>query len=108
MMAVLIVFRGDAMMRTTPAASRATVCFCLVACVNGCASVPGTTGPVGATGGPPIGIYRSTLVQCAGPHDAYQQQDGSETYRYGSCTVHLVAGYVQRLEGTCTRIARCR
>jgi hypothetical protein len=70
--------------------------------------VPGTTGPVGATGGPPIGIYRSTLVQCVGPHDAYQQQDGSETYRYGSCTVHLVAGYVQRLEGTCTRIARCR
>lgn len=107
-MAVLIVFRGDAMMRNTPAASGATLCLCLVACVNGCASRSGWTAPVGATEGPPIGIYRSTLVQCAGPHDAYQQQDGSETYRYGPCTVHLVAGYVQRLEGTCTRIAHCR
>lgn len=106
-MGALIDFRGDAMMSHTCACARFLALSSSVV-VAGCGAGLPLPRAVGNTEGPPIGLYRTTLLQCAGQPDRQHPRDDTETLVFGACTVHLVAGYVQRLEGTCVRLAHCR
>ena len=55
------------------------------------------------------GMWRSTLLDCAGKADAHKASDASETYRFGRCSVMLDGGYVARTQGECDVVAtRCR